>query len=652
MILKGKIVLVYDLEIFPNVFSCTIWNTERNEYRVYEISSRKNNLLEMTKLFKCKSYLFCGYNNIHYDNPVINYILENELPLSHKPYSDVCYKLHELSDTIINSDSIDAWKRWKYAKNFATLDLLTMLYSNKLRVGLKEMQITMQFRNVQEYDGDFNALLPESEIDKMLAYNKNDVESTTELLNRCEEDIKLRLAIEDEYHIQALNKDGVNLGMEILKVKYLEKTHKTWDDIKNLRSPCPSIRLNKIILPHISYKTPKLQQFLEDFKRQVVGAGRKAYEQHFLLDNIEYSVGVGGIHSVNTPEAVIAKDDEVISDVDVASLYPSLIIQYGFYPPHLGKEFLEIYTQIKNERIEAKHKGDKLKDKTLKLSINGLSGNLQSEYSWVYSPKTALQIRINGQLMLLMLAERLLAAGCRIIQANTDGLFVLRKKKDDDKFKAACKEWEDLTRLTLEEDRFERFYQYAINDYLAITEGYAKKRDAVLSGETVLNKKGKPYTISSLHKDFLKKKGMFTDSVTLGKGMAPMIIPKAINDRLSDNVSVEKTIKESTCLNDFITYQKVGKEFSVEYDGKLITRINRYYMSFKAPYLYKCKVNNDGKRNNYQNILKASGVKVINNLDEVKEFPTDINYKYYVTEAQKIVNAFIQKQMPLFDYIN
>ena len=30
-----------------------------------------------------------------------------------------------------------------------------MLYSQKLRVGLKEMQVTMQFHNVQEYEGDF-----------------------------------------------------------------------------------------------------------------------------------------------------------------------------------------------------------------------------------------------------------------------------------------------------------------------------------------------------------------------------------------------------------------------------------------------------------------------------------------------------------------
>ena len=49
----------------------------------------------------------------------------------------------------------------------------------------------------------------------------------------------------------------------------------------------------------------------------------------------------------NKPSIFIAKEDEVISDVDVASLYPSLIIEYGFYPPHLGKEFLEVYKKFK-----------------------------------------------------------------------------------------------------------------------------------------------------------------------------------------------------------------------------------------------------------------------------------------------------------------
>ena len=624
MIIKGLIVQVYDIEIFPNCFSLVIKNTETKEFQFFELSNRKNNLVDLVPLFLDKRYIFCGYNNIHYDNPIVNFIIEYKETLKNSTRLDIEYNLFQLSQTIIKGD-LEKWKRWKYANNFETLDLLTMLFSQKLRVGLKEMQVTMKYSNVQEYDGNFEAPIPEEDIPKMIQYNINDVNSTEELLYRCENDIKLRLNIEEEYGIKALNKDGVNLGMEILKTKYLEKTHKTWNDIKDLRSPCNKIALNEIILPFIKFDNPILKDLLNEMKQQVVSPDRKGYNKHFLMDNLEYSVGVGGIHSVNKPSIFIAKEDEVISDVDVASLYPSLIIEYGFYPPHLGKEFLEVYKGIKDERIEAKHNGNKLKNLTLKLSINGLSGNLQSEFSWCYSPKTVMRIRINGQLLLLMLAEKLISIGCQIIQANTDGLFVLRKKKDEQKFKDVCKWWENLTRLELEEDRFERFYQFAINDYLGVLEGYKDSKNPKL----------------------LKKKGLFIDSVTLGKGMQPMIIPKAINANLADNIPVEETIRNCKDINEFITYQKVDKKFTVQYMDKFITHINRYYVSTNGGYLYKCEVE-DGKIVKFANMLTASGVTLCNDITAIKEFPKNINYKYYIKEANKILAKLKIQEQGLF----
>ena len=624
MIIKDLIVQVYDIEIFPNCFSLTIKNTETKEFQFFELSNRKNNLVDLVPLFLDKRYIFCGYNNIHYDNPIVNFIIEYKETIKKSTRLDIEYNLFQLSQTIIKGD-LEKWKKWKYANNFETLDLLTMLFSQKLRVGLKEMQVTMKYSNVQEYDGNFEAPIPEEDIPKMIQYNINDVNSTEELLYRCENDIKLRLNIEEEYGIKALNKDGVNLGMEILKTKYLEKTHKTWNDIKDLRSPCNKIALNEIILPFIKFDNPILKDLLNEMKQQVVSPDRKGYNKHFLMDNLEYSVGVGGIHSVNKPSIFIAKEDEVISDVDVASLYPSLIIEYGFYPPHLGKEFLEVYKGIKDERIEAKHNGNKLKNLTLKLSINGLSGNLQSEFSWCYSPKTVMRIRINGQLLLLMLAEKLISIGCQIIQANTDGLFVLRKKKDEQKFKDVCKWWENLTKLELEEDRFERFYQFAINDYLGVLEGYKDSKNPKL----------------------LKKKGLFIDSVTLGKGMQPMIIPKAINANLADNIPVEETIRNCKDINEFITYQKVDKKFTVQYMNKFITHINRYYVSTNGGYLYKCEVE-DNKIVKFANMLTASGVTLCNDITAIKEFPRNINYKYYIKEANKILAKLKIQEQGLF----
>lgn len=640
MIIRGKIVYVYDIEVFQNIFHCSVKNTETNNIYKFEISERKNQLRELVKFFKQvdkyitwgdyyttninipANVIFCGYNNLHYDNPIINYIIEYEDKLMQYNIPTICSSIFNLSKTITTSseDNIDAWKHWKYQIWFDTFDILTMLYSNKLRVGLKEIQVTMQYPNVQEFVCDWTKPLPLEDFDSMIDYNINDIESTSELLNRCKKDVDLRIAIEDEYGVRVLSKDGVNIGMKILTQKYLEKTGLTWQDIKDLRSPMSVIPLKDVILPFIKYDSPILQRVLDDMKNQIVSPGRKGYENKFVFNNLRYSVGVGGIHSVNSPEIIIPRDDEMLIDIDVASLYPSMLIEYEFYPKHLGKEFLEVYKQIKDERIEAKHNGDKVKNETLKLALNGLSGNLQNEHNFCYSPFAVMQIRINGQLLLLMLAEKLTQIGCRIVQANTDGLFVLLKKDVYSKVNSICREWEQLTKLTLEEDRFKAMYQYAINDYFAITED---------------NK--------------VKEKGMFITTVKLGKGLTPKIIPKAVISFFKDGISVEDTIKNCTDIRDFLMSEKTGKQWHVEYMNEEQQRTNRFYASTNGGYLWKWKYSNDSNIKSYQNMLTASGVTLLNKFDDKPIEERKINYRYYIMEAYKIIRDLKPLQLSLWD---
>lgn len=659
MIIRGKIVYVYDIEVFQNIFHCSVKNTETNNIYKFEISERKNQLRELVKFFKQvdkyitwgdyyttninipANVIFCGYNNLHYDNPIINYIIEYEDKLMQYNIPTICSSIFNLSKTITTSseDNIDAWKHWKYQIWFDTFDILTMLYSNKLRVGLKEIQVTMQYPNVQEFVCDWTKPLPLEDFDSMIDYNINDIESTSELLNRCKKDVDLRIAIEDEYGVRVLSKDGVNIGMKILTQKYLEKTGLTWQDIKDLRSPMSVIPLKDVILPFIKYDSPILQRALDDMKNQIVSPGRKGYENKFVFNNLRYSVGVGGIHSVNSPEIIIPRDDEMLIDIDVASLYPSMLIEYEFYPKHLDKEFLEVYKQIKDERIEAKHNGDKVKNETLKLALNGLSGNLQNEHNFCYSPFAVMQIRINGQLLLLMLAEKLTQIGCRIIQANTDGLFVLLKKDAYSKVNSICREWEQLTKLTLEEDRFKAMYQYAINDYFAITED---------------NK--------------VKEKGMFITAVKLGKGLTPKIIPKAVISFFKDGIPVEDTIKNCTDIRDFLMSEKTGKQWHVEYMNEEQQRTNRFYASTNGGYLWKWKDtgHKEGEiitytepyvgehkykasARQYQNMLTASGVTLLNKFDDKPIEERKINYRYYIMEAYKIIRDLKPLQLSLWD---
>lgn len=669
MQIRGKTVFVYDIEVFQNIFHCSVLNTETKEVHKFEISSRKNQLSELISFFKqvnspvswndnyttnCSidsDKIFCGYNNLHYDNPVINYIIEYEHVLAEKPVLVITNSIFNLSREITNSDeNIEKWKRWKYQVWFDSFDILTMLYSNKLRVGLKEIQVTMQYKNVQEFVCDWSKPLPIEDFDSMIDYNINDIESTSALLDRCKKDIDLRLAIEDEYGVKVLSKDGVNIGMKILTHKYLEKTGLTWWDIKDLRSPQAYIPLKDVILPFIKYDSPILKSVLDEMKTQVVSPGRKGYEKNFVFGGLRYTVGVGGIHSKNDPEIVIPAEDEMLIDIDVASLYPSMLIEYGFYPKHLGPEFLEVYSQIRSERIEAKHNGDKIKDSTLKLALNGLSGNLQNEHNFCYSPFAVMQIRINGQLLLLMLAEKLVELGCRIVQANTDGLFVLLKKSIYDKVNNVCREWEQLTKLTLEEDRFEAMYQYAINDYIAVKEGYTDIRDRFLAGEQIIQKKktGELYkSIEQIQDDYIKQKGMFITKVQLGKGLTPKIIPEAVIKYFVDGIPVEDTIKGCKDIKKFLMAEKTGKQWNVEYMKEDIQRTNRFYASTNGGYLWKWKqVGNAEKQ--YQNMLAASGVTLLNKFDYKPIEDRKINYRYYLRECYKIIEDLKPRQLSLF----
>ena len=621
MKIKEKIAFVYDVEVFKNVFHCTVYNTESNELHKYECSIRKNNLDEMCELFLNSDAYFVGYNNIHYDNPIINYIIEFFFYRKYS-YEKVCTSVYNLSKVITsrNEGDLVKWKRWKYANNFLTVDLLTMLYSKQLRVSLKSMQVTMMYKNVQEFRSDWDLPLETEKIDDMIKYNINDVMSTYELLNICEKDIKLRLAIEKEHGINCLSKDGVGIGVELLKTKYLEKTGMSWDILKDLRSPMDVISLNDVILPQINYKDKILQDLLSEMKMLTVSPGRNGWNKHFIYGGLEISVGVGGIHSKNEPEEIKPTDDEVLAESDVNSLYPSLICQYKFIPPHLDKDvFYSIYNNFRLERIADKLAGRKVEAETKKLVLNSVTGNYQNEFSWLYSPFAVMQIRINGQLILLGFVEKLLAAGCRIYQVNTDAVLYSFKKSDKAKIEAIVKDYETQTGLGFGTEYFKYWAQLAVNDYFAVNEDGS-----------------------------ILEKGCFITKIKLGKGLTPKIIPLAVQHYLFAGVPVEDTIKSWKNIKDFLMSEKTGKQWHVEYMNEEQQQINRFYASTDGGYLWKWKLDPiDCQTKQYQNMLTASGVTLLNNLDDLKEDPK-INYNYYISEAKKIIAQFKNKQLTLF----
>ena len=644
MWIRNRIVHVYDVEIFPNCFHCCVKNTETGQLYKFEISERRNQLIDVVDFFRLQPIedyfrIFCGYNNHHYDDVIINYMIDYRDKLAGLPYWRTCQSLFNLSQCIVEDSegSREKLKRWKYAHYFESMDLLTMMFSQKLRVGLKTMQVTMHYRNVQEYDGDFDQPLPLSEIDSMIAYNENDVDSTTELLNRLKDEIELRLFIEQEHGIDCLSMDSVKMAETFLLEEYSKRSGIPKNVIKEMRSPMDYIPLKDVIMPFIRYKNPKLQEVLEDMRKQVVySKERKSYEKKFVLSDVVYSVGVGGIHSIHTPKIFHPKDDEHIGHADVTSMYPSLLIKYQLGPRHLGKLFCDIFEGIYHERVEAKRTGQKIKNLFLKIVLNSPTGKMQQEVSWMYDPFNVFKIRINGQLILLMLVDRLLELGCEIIQVNTDGVVYRAKNSLKNGIQEAIHEVEQITQLGFEVDEYEYFYQYAINDYFGVLK----------NGE-------------------IEEKGMFITKTKLGKGLAPVVIPKAVINYFVHKTPVAETIEKDRNIRDFLMSQAVDKKFKVIHGDKPVQRINRFYESTNGPYLFKVKKNEnpghfkksdpwgypyeyDVPEESWSNMLTKSGVTILNKFDDLPIEDRKINYRYYISEAKKVIADFTEQQLSLF----
>lgn len=317
MVLNDRVCITFDVEVLVNCFTCTIYNTETSELRTFEVSERKNEISDLIKFFTNQQTYFVGYNNIHYDNAIINYCIEF---FGNSAYTsqEITQAIYKLSQVIISKeDNQQLWLRWKFANYFNYIDLLTMHFSKALRVSLKEIQITMMYKNVQEMEIEWDKPILSSFIDDLINYNINDVLSTAELLKRAEKDLKLRLDISKQYGIDVTSKDGMKIGISILEEMYCKYSNIDKRTLKGMGTPRPFIHFNECILPFIKFNDEKLNNMLTNLKNTVISNTKGVLNIEIIYDNLKYTIATGGLHSTNKPEVIIPKDNEMLIDADV-----------------------------------------------------------------------------------------------------------------------------------------------------------------------------------------------------------------------------------------------------------------------------------------------------------------------------------------------
>lgn len=594
---------------------------------IFEVSKNKNELKDIYDFITNQKLRIITFNGIHFDSVITNYIISEYNKLSKLSSLDFCLEIYRASQVIINSnDNFHEYSKYKYHKLYEEIDVF-MLVSKGLRISKKlslkfyAYNLDMDIMEMPVFHGKSG--LTDTEIDLVRQYVKQDVNVTKELTIKKKEEINLRFWIRKEYLLDCLSWDAPRIASELLLDSYCKKTlpngislYDYKKQIRDRRYEKPSqIRLGDFI-PPIQYKTKQFQDLYNEICNSYNTFSKEIIVNNPDGSNIKITLGVGGIHAVNDCDKYITNLESFIYTQDIGSMYPTNIENYGYVSPELGNTMLDIYTDIKNQRFEAKKNKDKVKDTFLKLILNSFSGLIDNQYSWLFAPEQALGLRITGQLQLIKMTEMLIENGISIISCNTDGLEVIVPNDKINVYNDLLEEHSKLFNIIWETDIYKFINYKSVNDYIALTNN---------------NK--------------IKVKGEYVYEKQLEGSNEFLIIPIALKEYYVNNIPVEDTIRNHTNIFDFCLGKKISKDYSVYYNNNKVQQLNRIYVSKKGSYLYKQKKS----KTTMENVLKDTPVCIYNTPDGKSPQELGVWFDYYIKKTkEKILEMNNMNQIFLF----
>lgn len=631
-------VLVYDIETMKEFFLVGIYVPSEDKHYDFKVNRFENQLdsfISFTE--KYGDFYWVGYNNLRFDSQVVEWVIRNYEHWHELNNLEICSRIAQKAQDVIHDANFDVFPEYREQDlSLQQIDLFKIQhFDNKnRRVSLKRLEFEMDLENIEEMPIHHSKTdLTQEEIDITIDYCRNDVYATYQFylitigqtdhpLYKGNNQIQLRLDIQEEFGIPCLNYSDSKIGDEIIKKYYCQEKRIEYKDLPKKGFFRKNIPVKNCIASYVDFKTKELQSFLRNIKKMNLGLQDDFKETIVFYDN-SYTFAKGGLHTENKPRIFEADDEYEIIDWDVSSYYPAIIINNEKYPYHLGKEFLRGYKQMFEKRLELKplaKKDKKIKGivGALKLAVNSVYGKSSDMQSWIYDRQLTMFTTITGELSLLMLIEAYELAGINVISANTDGVTVRIKKELIDKMHEINKWWVEVTRYELERTDYQKIIFSTVNDYLAV------KTD----GE-------------------VKKKGDFLTDFELHKNKSARIVPLALEQYFLSDIPVDHTIRSHNNIFDFCIRQKASKDF--HYEGwnrargekTLYNKLIRYYVSNTGEKLLKVKnENSDSTAPEVSQVEAGEWVcTVCNYLPKNTDVATaGINYDYYIERAEKIIH--------------
>lgn len=473
----------WDLETL-DIFTATFVAKDENDNttRTFVISKTKDERRELFSFLENEVDVLIGYNSIFFDAQIIEYMYR---------YPECTAKQIKSYAGIITSDNNrrpevpERKLRHRHVDLFKALSLST----KAKMTGLKWCEFMIDFENIEDLPSDGEGNTWEEQV---LSYNLNDVLATKALFYKYKYEVDLRNTLSYREKVNLLNSTEPDMAKKLF-AKYLSKAMKISEyDLRSMGTERDVVEIKDIILPYTEYKTPALQEVLEDFKKLSLGREDK-FEKVVNLGGIDITFALGGIHGSVKASKVDSTDTETIESLDVQSFYPNLAIRNGWHPDHLPKEiFCNLYESFFDER-KSIPKSDP-RNYILKILLNSAYGMTNDKFSFLRDRQMTLAICINGQILLTMLFEELLESipGSRLIMINTDGGEILFENKYKPLYDEICKKWEEKTKLVLEFDEYKKLIVRDVNCWrLNLVNCWNPKlKNKAISSQALFNREG------------------------------------------------------------------------------------------------------------------------------------------------------------------
>lgn len=459
----------FDFEVTPNWWMCVFGDLPENEKDINEtikdsfivVDSDMPNARDLIiSQMREKDVVNVGYNVKGYDLMIANGIYQGFTP----------QQIKIINDIIINPGCAWSTKEHIRMSPFAKKRLSGVCYQDLLDDNdgsLKEKEAILGL-DIMESNVSFDKEdLTNDDKEELIYYCKHDVYACMYFYNKVMKGyVKNKLAIGRKFNIperECYMSTNANLVAKALGAK---------------RTSFSDEEMIEIFLPLKikDYCYENLPSKILD----IIRTNTSSFEIR-LFDNT-VSFGNGGIHSVYSNNLYVESDDEwMLMNVDGASYYPSMLIQFNCLSRAVANP--KVFKDIFDERIYLKHKPNKTQEEedsqlANKLVLNTTYGASGNKYLNLYDPYMCTRCCRLGQIFLAAFACKLVknVNGLKVIQSNTDGILVYFRRKDLDLVKKYQKEWSDISGINMEEEIVEKIWQRDVNNYLLIKEGGKVKR--------------------------------------------------------------------------------------------------------------------------------------------------------------------------------